>query len=290
MRRTPEVTAGGGGSGPSAPSATRRGSGAGHARRAGAVVLAVVLLLVVLLPASAPAAVSGVRAARPPRAGAAGAAPARDAVRSGTAFDGERAWPLAGRPRVVRGWEPSENPYGPGHRGVDLAAGTGAVVRAAATGRVSFAGQVAGRGVVAVEVAGSGDPPLRFTYEPVRAHVAKGDEVAAGQLVGTTGTGASHCAARCLHWGLRREDTYLDPLSLLPRSLLLRGPSRLLPVFGVPVPQAAPQPTRAVRRRTRGVRGGRERHDGGARHDGRAWRGRRGRDARRTRVVWPVRT
>ncbi|WP_202530001.1 M23 family metallopeptidase [Streptomyces sp. SID8358] len=271
MRRTREVTAGAGRSGPPAPAATRRGRGAGHGRRAGVVALAAVLLLVVLPPASGPAAASGVRAAQAPRAGAAGGTPARVAVRSGAAFDGGRAWPLAGRPRVVRGWEPSENPYGPGHRGVDLAAGTGAVVRAAAPGRVSFAGQVAGRGVVAVEVTGSGDPPLRFTYEPVRAHVAKGDEVTAGQLVGTTGPGASHCTARCLHWGLRREDTYLDPLSLLPRSLLLRGPSRLLPVFGVPVPQAVPQPSRASRAapRRRGAhdaRGGRERHGG---HDGR---------------------
>ncbi|MFI8002756.1 murein hydrolase activator EnvC family protein [Streptomyces sp. NPDC086010] len=154
--------------------------------------------------------------------------------------DGDRAWPLAGRPVVVRGWEQPAGPYAPGHRGVDLGAPPGTPVRAAAPGRVVFAGPVAGRGVVSVEVADSGEPPLRFTYEPVRAEVSAGDEVSAGQLVGVVGPEPSHCAGGCLHWGLRRGDVYLDPLTLLPPSLLRRGPSRLLPVLGVPLPDAAP--------------------------------------------------
>ncbi|MGW6209722.1 M23 family metallopeptidase [Streptomyces sp. NPDC055089] len=149
---------------------------------------------------------------------------------------GGRSWPLEGRPPVVRGWEPPATEYGRGHRGVDLGAGPGARVLAAAAGRVSFAGGVAGRGVVVIELAGTGDPPLRTTYEPVRPLVAKGDEVAAGQVVADMSAGASHCASGCLHWGLRREEAYLDPLSLLPPSLLRRGPSRLLPVWGVPAP------------------------------------------------------
>ncbi|MFJ2026307.1 peptidoglycan DD-metalloendopeptidase family protein [Streptomyces sp. NPDC087897] len=153
---------------------------------------------------------------------------------------GGRSWPLAGRPAVVRGWEPPAGPYGPGHRGVDLAAGPGARVLAAVDGRVSFSGRVAGRGVLAVEVAGSGSPPLRTTYEPVRALVEEGADVRAGQPVAVLEEGPFHCAAACLHWGLRRGDAYLDPLSLLPPSLLRRGPSRLLPVFGVPEPGAAP--------------------------------------------------
>lgn len=154
---------------------------------------------------------------------------------------GDRAWPLAGRPAVVRGWEPPAGPYARGHRGVDLAAGPDAAVLAAAPGQVSFAGRVAGRGVLAIEVAGSGDPPLRTTYEPVRALVAKGEKVTAGQVVAVVEAGPSHCASGCLHWGLRRGDTYLDPLSLLPPSLLRRGPSRLLPVFGVPEPGPGPE-------------------------------------------------
>ncbi|MFJ6611893.1 murein hydrolase activator EnvC family protein [Streptomyces sp. NPDC091289] len=150
--------------------------------------------------------------------------------------DGGRSWPLAGRPAVLRGWEPPAGPYGPGHRGVDLAAGPGARVLAAADGRVSFAGRVAGRGVLVIEVSGSGSPPLRTTYEPVRARVEKGATVRAGQPVGVLEDGPFHCAEGCLHWGLRRGEAYLDPLSLLPPALLRGGPSRLLPVFGVPEP------------------------------------------------------
>ncbi|MGA5505999.1 peptidoglycan DD-metalloendopeptidase family protein [Streptomyces umbrinus] len=145
-----------------------------------------------------------------------------------------RAWPVGLRPSVIRGWEPPATTYGRGHRGVDLTAAPGAPVRAVAPGRISFAGRVAGRGVVSVELNGTGDPPLRTTYEPVRATAKKGAEVAAGEVIGVLEPTGSHCPASCLHWGLRRADAYLDPLSLLPPWLLSRGPSRLLPVIGVP--------------------------------------------------------
>ncbi|MFC9232216.1 murein hydrolase activator EnvC family protein [Streptomyces decoyicus] len=159
----------------------------------------------------------------------------------GTGPPGEdRAWPVGGTtgvaPVVVRGWEPPPSPWAAGHRGVDLAAPAGAVVRAAAPGRVAYAGTVAGRGVLTIEVSHSGRPPLRTTYEPVRPTARKGQHVTAGQPVAVLQRGPSHCRAPCLHWGLRRGKSYLDPLSLLPRSMLRGGPSRLLPVFGVPVP------------------------------------------------------
>ncbi|MFD9907490.1 murein hydrolase activator EnvC family protein [Streptomyces sp. NPDC059063] len=141
------------------------------------------------------------------------------------------AWPVGLRPVVLRGWEPPATEYGAGHRGVDLAAAPGAPVRAVAGGRVSFAGRVAGRGVVAVELTGTGDPPLRTTYEPVRPTVKKGAEVTTGDTLGTLEPATTyHCATPCLHWGLRKADAYLNPLALLPPWLLGRGPSRLLPV------------------------------------------------------------
>lgn len=147
-----------------------------------------------------------------------------------------RFWPVGVRPPVLRGWEPPATDYGPGHRGVDLGAAPGTPVRAVAAGRVSFAGVVAGRGVVAVELTGTGDPPLRTTYEPVSASVGKGDEVEAGEVIGTVEPTGSHCTGGCVHWGLLRGETYLNPLLLLPPWLLNRGPSRLLPVLGVPLP------------------------------------------------------
>ncbi|MFM9626561.1 MULTISPECIES: murein hydrolase activator EnvC family protein [Streptomyces] len=147
-----------------------------------------------------------------------------------------RSWPVGTRPAVLRGWEPPATPYARGHRGVDLAAPAGAPVRAVAAGRVLFAGRVAGRGVVSLELAGTGTPPLRTTYEPVAPSVTEGDEITPAQPVGTLSPTASHCPTACLHWGLRRGETYLNPLSLLPAWLSARAPSRLLPVLGVPLP------------------------------------------------------
>ncbi|MEV1082239.1 M23 family metallopeptidase [Streptomyces sp. NPDC050211] len=146
-----------------------------------------------------------------------------------------RTWPVGVRPSVVRGWEPPATTYGRGHRGVDLTATPGTPVRAVAPGRVSFAGRVAGKGVISVELTETGAPPLRTTYEPVSPSLKKGDEVEAGEVVGTVEAGGSHCTTRCMHWGLLRGETYLDPLKLLPPWLLNRGPSRLLPVLDAPL-------------------------------------------------------
>jgi murein DD-endopeptidase MepM/ murein hydrolase activator NlpD len=117
-------------------------------------------------------------------------------------------WPLDGPATVVRGFQPPLLRWNAGHRGVDLAARSGAPVRTAAAGTIRFAGQIAGRGVVVVD-----HGSLRTTYEPVIAEVRVGSEVSAGQLIGRIGSG-SHCAG-CLHWGLRRGADYLDPLQLV---------------------------------------------------------------------------
>ncbi|MFT4218413.1 MAG: peptidoglycan DD-metalloendopeptidase family protein [Micropruina sp.] len=114
---------------------------------------------------------------------------------------------------VVRGYDPPANDWLPGHRGVDLAAPVGTVVRAAASGRVSVAQVIAGRGVVTI-VHGE----LRTTYEPVRASVRVGDQVAAGDPIGTVEAG--HCDGGCLHFGLKRGDDYLDPLGAVQVRLL----------------------------------------------------------------------
>ncbi|WP_175409345.1 peptidoglycan DD-metalloendopeptidase family protein [Streptomyces sp. TRM64462] len=150
-------------------------------------------------------------------------------------WQGTAVWPLGPpRPVIVRPWNPPATPYGPGHRGVDLAARPGTPVRAAADGVITFAGSVAGRGVLTItHPSPPGTPPLRTTYEPVNPTAPNGTAVRAGHIVATTSpapASASHCAATCLHWGLRRGTTYLNPLSLLPPALLRRPPSRLLPV------------------------------------------------------------
>lgn len=151
------------------------------------------------------------------------AAPLSPAHAAGpTDTDPVGVWPLRPDPSVVRRFEPPEHTYGPGHRGVDLLGSPGQPVAAALPGTVSYAGLLAGRGVVVVD-----HGPTRTTYEPVTATVPVGTVVAAGQQVGTLEPG--HCRPRtCLHWGWREGETYLDPLRLVGA-----GPVRLLPWEGL---------------------------------------------------------
>jgi murein DD-endopeptidase MepM/ murein hydrolase activator NlpD len=123
-------------------------------------------------------------------------------------------WPLAGAPVVVGAFDPPAEPWLAGHRGVDLAGTLGQRVYAAGTGTVSFAGRVAGIGVVSITHPGG----LRTTYEPVTASVHIGNPVVIGTPIGTIDGRLPHCAPRaaaCLHWGLIRAGVYLDPLMLL---------------------------------------------------------------------------
>ncbi|MEU5914134.1 M23 family metallopeptidase [Micromonospora sp. NPDC047527] len=137
---------------------------------------------------------------------------------------GRFRWPVDGPPHPVRPFDPPPRPWLAGHRGVDLAALPGAVIRSAGAGTVLFAGVVAGRPVVTVGHAGG----LRTTHEPVQPAVRPGQPVTAGTPLGELLPGHPGCPAdACLHWGLRRGDEYLDPLALLGL-----GPVRLLPVDG----------------------------------------------------------
>jgi len=124
---------------------------------------------------------------------------------------------------VLRPFQAPPAPWAAGHRGVDLGASGGAHVLAPADGVVSFAGPVAGRPVVVV----THPDGLRSSLEPVVGSVPVGDRVARGQVVGTLADVSTHCAPqRCVHWGVRDRETYLDPMSLLP----IRGPVVLLPL------------------------------------------------------------
>jgi murein DD-endopeptidase MepM/ murein hydrolase activator NlpD len=131
--------------------------------------------------------------------------------------------PLPGEPVVTRPFDPPPGPYAAGHRGVDLGGVPGSPVLAAGAGVVVFAGMVAGRPVVSIDHHG-----LRTTYEPVQPSVAAGQAVARGSPIGALLAGHGDCPFEaCLHWGLRRGETYLDPMALL------RPPEvRLLPMGG----------------------------------------------------------
>jgi murein DD-endopeptidase MepM/ murein hydrolase activator NlpD len=131
------------------------------------------------------------------------------------------SWPV-GPPRdLVRAFEAPATPYSAGHRGIDIGAATGAPVRAPAAGVVSFAGTVVDRPVLSIQHSDG----LVSSVEPVTAAVKAGERVSADQVVGVVAAGA-HCSGRCVHFGVRRNGQYLNPM------LFLGGVSRavLLPL------------------------------------------------------------
>ena len=71
---------------------------------------------------------------------------------------------------------------------------------------------------------------LRSSFEPVESHLVRGDRVLRGQVVGVL-RGRDHCGSRdCLHWGVRRDEDYVNPLQFvgaLEPSVLLPVPEQL---------------------------------------------------------------
>lgn len=192
-------------------------------------VLRIMLAVLCLLLALAVPGPAGAEGAAQPEGPAGTDGPARGEGPAGTdgAARGEGPrwqWPVPGPHPVVHPFDAPESPYGPGHRGIDVAVGGAAApVRAVEAGTVRFRGDVAGRGVVSVLHADG----LISTYEPVTGALEEGAKVRAGEVLGEIADdGSSHCSSRsCLHLGARRGQGYLDPEVLLGA----RGPSVLLP-------------------------------------------------------------
>jgi murein DD-endopeptidase MepM/ murein hydrolase activator NlpD len=141
---------------------------------------------------------------------------------AGRLLDDARVPPVDADP--VRRFEPPPHEYGPGHRGVDLPASAGGTVVSPADGTVTFAGPVAGRGVLVVEHAAG----TLTSLEPVEAGVPVGTVVGAGEPVARVQPAPAHagCTSTCVHWGVRIEGRYVDPWWWLGRS----APVRLLPL------------------------------------------------------------
>ena len=129
-------------------------------------------------------------------------------------------WPLE-RFRLEAPYVAPAHEYGPGHRGVDLQPlqEGAAILRSPADGVVAFAGQVAGRGIVTVDHGGG----LVTTLEPVDPLVVAGNAVRRGETLATLGLGG-HTRPGSVHFGVRRDGKYINPLLLLggvPRAILL---------------------------------------------------------------------
>ncbi len=126
-------------------------------------------------------------------------------------------WPADGP--VLRPFTFGDDPYAAGqHRGIDVAAEPGSLVRSPASGVVSFAGSVPGGGrTVTVETADG--------YSVTLVHlgtiaVVRQEALAEGAPVGTIGpTGDAEHDASYVHLGTRLTSDaqgYVDPLGLLP--------------------------------------------------------------------------
>ena len=129
------------------------------------------------------------------------------------------SWPLSPTPAVVRPFDPPKQTWSAGHRGVDLAAVLGQAVLSPAAGVVTFDGVIVGRGVLVVTHPGG----LRSTFEPVAQGLPVGTMVLQGAPVAVVAPNPGHCApSSCLHWGVLRGETYLDPLAFVgPRRVIL---------------------------------------------------------------------
>lgn len=117
-------------------------------------------------------------------------------------------------------------PWCPGNRGIEFATAPGQLVTAVETGRVTFAGSIAGVSYVVVEHRDG----RRITYGRLlqRRH-EHGDVVVRGQVVGTADVG--------FHFGVRVGEQYVDPAPLLGR---WAGRPRLVPVDGTEAPDVPP--------------------------------------------------
>lgn len=125
------------------------------------------------------------------------------------------SWPTPTPVPVLRRFDPPEQRWRAGHRGVDLDVDVGSEVLAPADGVVTWAGTVVDRGVVSVQ-----HGPVRSTFEPVEALVTRGQHVVRGQVLGRVVEGHTPGA---LHWGARvAADTYVDPLRMLVGSVVLK--------------------------------------------------------------------
>ena len=101
-------------------------------------------------------------------------------------------------------------PYAPqgsygGHWGIDLAVAIGTPVRAAASGIVTFSGEVGGRSSVTIHHGGA----VRTSYSYLGGRIVEeGVLVSRGEVVGTSGLDHGTPA---VHFSLRVGNLYLNP-------------------------------------------------------------------------------
>jgi murein DD-endopeptidase MepM/ murein hydrolase activator NlpD len=138
---------------------------------------------------------------------------------------------------LVRGFDARAGPYGPGHRGIDIAAPVGELVRAPTAGRIVFAGPVAGTNWVTLRAA----PGVLVTLGPLLDPAVTATRVRSKAPIGRVGPGhlptrpappAALATPAALHLSVRVDGVYVDPLAYLvdrprPRLVPLPAPGGL---------------------------------------------------------------
>jgi murein DD-endopeptidase MepM/ murein hydrolase activator NlpD len=123
---------------------------------------------------------------------------------------GTWSWPVTGP--ILRAYDPPLSTYGAGHRGIDIGAPAGTLIRAPADGTVSFAGKVGGNLFLTIGHGGG----VSSTYSWVSVLlVHKNDAVVAGQPVAHSGSGHPGDLDPSLHLGVKIGSAYADPLEFL---------------------------------------------------------------------------
>jgi murein DD-endopeptidase MepM/ murein hydrolase activator NlpD len=118
------------------------------------------------------------------------------------------AWPLRGVIYARFGPRAGEN-----HDGLDLAAPEGTPIAAAADGTVLYAGELSGYGTLVIVQHADGMVTL---YAHNRENLVKeGTHVTQGQVIARVGT-SGRTNGPHVHFEVRRQDTPIDPLPLLP--------------------------------------------------------------------------
>ncbi|MGO3066135.1 MAG: D-alanyl-D-alanine carboxypeptidase family protein [Brevibacterium linens] len=110
---------------------------------------------------------------------------------------------------VITAFDPPDQPWLTGHRGIDVLAVVGEPLRAPTGGTIRFAGTVAGTATVSILT----DSDHVLTFQPAESSLVKGEDFKAGEQIGTVGSGG-HCQRSCLHigaWPAASEKRYVDP-------------------------------------------------------------------------------
>jgi murein DD-endopeptidase MepM/ murein hydrolase activator NlpD len=108
------------------------------------------------------------------------------------------------------------------HTGVDIAVPTGEDIRPMMSGMVVFAGEKGGYGNLVVIDHGNG---MRTRYGHLSDTLVKtGDYLSANQVLGLAGQ-TGYATGPHLHFEVRQNGQPIDPLSVIPESVIVSGPT-----------------------------------------------------------------